>query len=69
MKDTGISKGWLEELQDMLDRYYKFCTDSCDYDCFNCELGVLRSPFDSHSCAIEIVQEIISSDLRNPELK
>ena len=59
----------LKQLSALLDEYYKEQAKTCDYDCYNCELGVLRGYSDGHSCAIEIVEGKIGTELYQIKMK
>ena len=59
----------LKQLSALLGEYYKEQAKTCDYDCYNCELGVLRGYGDGHSCAIEIVEEQIGAELYPIKMK
>lgn len=43
------------ELYKLLDDF--FISKKCNYDCYNCDYGVLRGYGDSYQCAIEIVRD------------
>ena len=53
----------LKELSVLLNEYYKYKSKTCNYDCYNCELGILESYGSGHSCAIETVDRNIWADL------
>lgn len=53
----------LKMLSSLLNKYYKEQAKTCDYDCYNCELGVLRGYCSGHSCAIEIVESEVDAEL------
>lgn len=53
----------LKQLSTLLSVYYKERAKTCDYDCYNCELGVLREYGIGHSCAIEVVEEMVDTEL------
>lgn len=53
----------LEQLSLLLDEYYKEKSKTCEYDCYNCELGVLEGYGSGHSCAIETVARNIDEEL------
>ena len=46
-----------------LDEYYKESTKTCEYDCCNCELGILEGHSYGHSCSIEIVMKNVVQEL------
>jgi hypothetical protein len=58
-----MTKQQLQQLSSLLSEYYKEHAKTCDYDCYNCELGVIRGYGDMHSCAIEIVEEEVDTEL------
>jgi hypothetical protein len=51
-----------ENLLLLLDKYYKELAKTCEYDCYNCELGMLEGHGYGYSCSIETV-------IRNIELE
>lgn len=51
-----------ENLLSLLDKYYKELAKTCEYDCYNCELGILEGHGYGYSCSIETV-------IRNIELE
>lgn len=51
-----------ENLLSLLDKYYKELAKTCEYDCYNCELGMLEGHGYGYSCSIETV-------IRNIELE
>lgn len=53
----------LKQLSTLLDEYYKHKSKTCNYDCYNCVLGILEGYDDGHSCAIEIVERNVDRDL------
>ncbi len=52
-----------EQLLSLLGEYYNELSKTCKYDCYNCELGVLKDYGSGHSCSIEIVTRKIDEDL------
>lgn len=54
----------LKQLSTLLDEYYKYKSKTCDYNCYNCELGILEGYLDGHSCAIETVERNVFRDLK-----
>ena len=52
-----------EQLSSLLQEYYNELSKTCDYDCYNCDLGVLEDYGSGHSCSIEIVMRKIDEDL------
>lgn len=59
----------LKMLSSLLDEYYKEQSKTCDYDCYNCELGILESYGSGHSCAIATVANQIDMELYNIKMK
>lgn len=59
----------LKMLSSLLDEYYKEQSKTCDYDCYNCELGILEGYGCGHSCAIETVSSKINAELYNIKMK
>ena len=53
----------LEQLSSLLDEYYFEKSITCEYDCYNCELGVLEGYGSGHSCSIEVVTRNIDDEL------
>lgn len=53
----------LKMLGSLLDDYYTKQSKTCNYDCNNCELGVLRGYGDGYSCSIEVVARNIVEEL------
>lgn len=53
----------LKMLSNLLDEYYKEQSKTCNYDCYNCELGVLEGYCSGHSCAIETVVRKVDEEL------
>ena len=58
-----MTKQEKEKLVILLDEYYKELAKSCDYDCSNCEMGILESYGSGYSCAIDTVANNIESEL------
>ena len=58
-----------EQLSSLLDEYYNELSKTCNYDCYNCELGILESYGSGHSCSIETVTRKISEDLYKQKLR
>ena len=50
-------------LSSLLDEYYSELSQTCNFDCYNCELGVLEGYGSGHSCSIETVMRKINEDL------
>lgn len=42
---------------------YKELSQTCGYDCNNCELGVLESYGSGHSCSVEVVERNLDEEL------
>lgn len=59
----------LKQLSSLLSEYYKEQAKTCDYDCYNCELGILRGYGSGHSCAIEIVENEVDAELYRIKMK
>jgi hypothetical protein len=55
----------LKELSYLLEKYYKEKAKTCDYNCCNCELGILEGYGDGYSCAIETVERNVYRGLNN----
>lgn len=53
----------LMQLLSLLDEYYQEQSKTCEYDCCNCDLGILRGYEDDHTCAIEVITEKIENTL------
>lgn len=53
----------LMQLLSLLDEYYQEQSKTCEYDCYNCDLGILRGYDDDHTCAIEVITEKIENIL------
>lgn len=53
----------LKQLLSLLDKYYQEQSKTCNYDCYNCDLGILRGRGWGLSCAIEIITEKIENML------
>ena len=47
----------------LLNEYYDEQSKTCDYDCYNCDIGVLEGYGSGHSCAIETVIRKIEEEL------
>lgn len=58
-----------KQLSLLLNEYYNELSKTCNYDCYNCELGILEGYCNSHSCSIETVTRKIDEDLYEEELK
>lgn len=57
-----MTKQDLKQLSFLLDEYYKEKSKTCNYDCYNCELGVLEGYGNGHSCAIEAVMREVDEE-------
>ena len=53
----------LERLYTVLDEYYQEKSKTCEFDCYNCELGILEGNGHGHSCAIETITRNIDYEL------
>lgn len=58
-----------KQLSLLLDEYYNELSKTCNYDCYNCGLGILESYGSINSCSIETVTRKIDEDLYEEELK
>ena len=48
----------------LLDEYYKYKSKTCNYECNDCELGVLKNHGQhSCSCAIDLIMHTIDDEL------
>lgn len=47
----------------LLYEYEDELNKKCNYDCYNCELGILESYGSMHSCAIETVARNLNFEL------
>lgn len=54
-----------KQLLVLLYEYSKELAKTCEYDCCNCELGILESYGYGHSCAIDTVTRNLESELYN----
>lgn len=52
-----------KELSLLLYKYYNELAKTCNYDCYNCELGILEGYCNGHSCSIETVSRKLDEDL------
>lgn len=43
------------QLYSLLDEYYTELSKTCNYDCYNCDLGVLESYGSGYTCSVEVV--------------
>lgn len=53
----------LEQLSSLLEEYYKDSISTCRFECFNCDLHVLRGYQDGHTCAIEVMIDQLDREL------
>ena len=53
----------LKQLSLLLDEYYNKKSKICNYDCYNCDLGILKGYGVGHSCSIETVMRKIDEEL------
>ena len=53
----------LKMLGSLLDKYYEEQSKTCDYNCCNCDLGILEGHGYGHSCAIEVITRKIAEEL------
>ena len=52
-----------KQLSILLDEYYGELSKTCNYDCYNCELGIIEGYGYGHSCSIETVSRKINEEL------
>lgn len=52
-----------KRLSFLLDEYSDELIKKCNYDCYNCELGILETYGASHSCAIDTVLRKLHTEL------
>ena len=52
-----------KQLLVFLYEYYNELSETCDYDCCHCELGVLEGHGYGHSCSIEVVERKLEEEL------
>lgn len=52
-------------LLSLLDEYAKMRHKTCEYDCYNCDMGILESYGSSHSCALDVVANNIEYEINN----
>lgn len=55
----------MKNLYDLIKNFSKNL--DCNWDCGNCEYGVLRGYGDSWSCPLELVEDMIFQNFANPE--
>lgn len=48
-----------KHLIELLDALYVEKSKSCDFDCYNCEYGILEDYYSGHSCSIEYVSDLV----------
>lgn len=58
-----MTKQEKEKLVLLLDDYYKELSKTCNYDCCNCDMGILESYGSGYSCAIDTVANNIEEEL------
>lgn len=63
MSNTAMTKQNLDQLSSLLGEYYKDKAKACNYDCYNCNLGVLESYTSGHCCAVEVVEREVLAEL------
>lgn len=54
-----------KQLLESLYEYSKELAKTCEYDCYNCELGILENYGSGHSCAIDTVARNLELELYN----
>ena len=47
----------------LLIEYSDELTKECNYDCYNCDLGILETYVSGHSCAIDTVMRKLDTEL------
>ena len=52
-------------LLSLLDEYAQMRHKTCEYDCYNCDMGILESYGSGHSCALDIVANNIEYEINN----
>ena len=52
-----------KRLSFLLSEYSDELNKKCDYDCYNCDLGILETCVSGHSCAIDTVLRKLDSEL------
>lgn len=50
-------------LSSLLSEYYTDLSKTCNYDCYNCELGILEGYGSGHSCSVETVMRRLDEEL------
>lgn len=50
------------ELYILLNEYSDELAKTCKFDCYNCDLGILESYYDMHTCAIDTVIRKLAED-------
>lgn len=50
-------------LSSLLYEYYTDLSKTCNYDCYNCELGILEGYGSGHSCSVETVMRKLDEEL------
>lgn len=63
-KGVKMTKNEINFLEELLHRVYKINAKYCDYDCRNCDYGILETYGDNFSCSLEFVINNISYDKR-----
>lgn len=54
-----MNKNDIINLDNLLGELYNHERKTCEFNCLNCEYGVLKGYGDSYSCSIEHVQEVL----------
>lgn len=52
-----------ENLLKLLDQCYKEKAEKCNYDCYNCDYGVMEGYGYGHTCSIEVVGKLLGEEL------
>lgn len=60
--DKAYEKGYNNavanyDLSTALHDLYKNETRTCEFDCHNCNFGIMKGPGDNYSCSIEFVED------------
>ena len=50
-------------LSSLLSEYYTDLSKTCNYDCYNCELGILEGCGSGYSCSVETVIRKLDEEL------
>lgn len=58
-----MTKHRLEQLSSLLEEYYNDNIRLCRFDCFNCDLHVLKGYDYGHTCAIEVMIDQLDKEV------